>query len=61
MKLLLIFYIGFTAGICIMDYLDVKNTIDVHIYKRSLFNVVLATLFSPITFPIYLLSNIKGR
>jgi len=61
MKLLLVFYIGFTMGMCIMDYLDVKNTIDVHLYKRSIFNVILATLFSPITFPIYLLLNIKGR
>lgn len=54
MKELLIFYVGFTMGLCFMDYLDVLDNADFHLYRRSIFHITLSMLFAPITFPFYL-------
>jgi len=61
MKELLIFYIGFTMGMCFMDYLDVKDNIDIHMYRRSIFHITLSILLSPFTFPFYLFTNFKKK
>ena len=58
MKELLIFYIGFTMGLCFMDYLDVKDT-DIHLYRRSIFHITLSMILAPITFPFYLINYLK--
>lgn len=58
MKLFMVFYLGFTIGLCFMDYIDVKNTIDLHIYKRSMFNLIITMILAPFIFPFYLLFNL---
>lgn len=61
MKELLIFYVGFTMGLCFMDYLDVKRNTHIHLYRNSIFKIVISLLISPITFPFYLIISIKNK
>ena len=60
MKELLIFYVGFTMGLCFMDYLDVKDT-NIHLYRRSIFHITLSMLLAPITFPFYVIRYISSK
>lgn len=61
MKELLIFYVGFTMGLCFMDYLDVKDNANIHLYRYSIFHITLSLLLAPITFPFYLIISIKNK
>lgn len=61
MKELIIFYIGFTMGLCFMDYLDVKDNIHIHLYRRSIFHITLSMLLAPLTFPFYLIIAVKNK
>ena len=60
MKELIIFYVGFTMGLCFMDFIDVKNHWNLHMYRHSLFNIVFTMLFAPLVFPFYVIKNILG-
>lgn len=64
MKELLIFYIGFTIGLCFMDYLDVIRQTEFQMYRKFVFPIWLAILISPIVFPFYVINwainKIKG-
>lgn len=61
MKELLIFYIGFTAGICFMDYLDVKNELNIHLYRTFTFPLLIALILSPLIFPFYVINYINDK
>lgn len=61
MKEIIIFYLGFTMGMCFMDYLDVKDNVDIHMYRRSIFHITLSMLLAPITFPCYLIRHFKNK
>ena len=64
MKELLIFYVGFTVGLCFMDYLDVIRQTEFQMYRKFVFPIWLAILISPIAFPFYVINwainKIKG-
>lgn len=64
MKEIIIFYLGISMGLCLMDYLNVKNEVDLQMYRRSIFPSIVAILISPIVFPFYfanwLINKIKG-
>lgn len=57
----LLWYIGFTMGLCFMDYIDVKNDVDIHLYRYSIFHIAVSLITAPITFPFYLLLVIKDK
>lgn len=61
MKELLIFYVGFTMGLCFMDYLDVKDEMGLHLYRNSIFHITLSMLLAPIAFPCYLIVYFKNK
>lgn len=65
MKDLLVFYVGFTMGLCFMDYLDVIRQTDFQMYRKFVFPIWIAILISPIAFPFYLINwvfnKINGR
>ena len=57
---LLYLYIGFTIGLCLMDYISVYN-IKLNLYKVSPFNLVISLFLSPFVFPIYFIILIKNK
>lgn len=61
MKELLLLYIGFTMGMCVMDFISIKENYYLHLYKYSYFNFIFTLLFSPILFPFYLFVYIKNK
>ena len=61
MKELGIFYVGFTMGLCFMDYLDVKGGTRIHLYRNSIFKLLFAMILAPITFPFYVIKSLSGN
>ena len=58
---LLFLYIGFTIGMCLMDYVSVRENYYLHMYKNSCFHILVSLLFAPITFPFYLIIYIERK
>lgn len=61
MKELIIFYVGFTMGLCFMDYLDVKDNGHIHLYRHSVFHITLSMLIAPLIFPFYVINLIVNK
>ena len=59
--LLLALYIGFTVGLCLMDYISIRENYHLHLYKYSMLHLAFALILSPITFPFYLVVYIKDK
>lgn len=58
---ILCLYIGFTVGLSLMDYIDIKDQHYLHMCKYSLLHPFLAILFSPLNFPFYLVILISDK
>lgn len=55
MREFIIFYVGFTMGLCFMDYLEVVRQTDFQMYRKFVFPIWIAILLAPIAFPFYLI------
>ena len=59
MKYILVFYIGLTMGLCLMDFLTLWTKF--RVYKNSHFNLIICLLLSPILVPINLIKNLSNK